>query len=133
MKALLHPYLCKLFISADLKQHSVKARNRPAAPLCSKSISPLISSSLCGYRSGATKPQPLAKLRWWINQIRSSGLQMWQDCNKCHILKSPLLLVYQMLVSSRIQFYRCCANLFWRTYTTLSVYWVVSVMINLLT
>lgn len=30
----------------DLKQHSVRARNRPAAPLCSKSISLLISSFL---------------------------------------------------------------------------------------
>lgn len=42
MRELLHPYLCKLFISADLKRHCVKAHSRPAAWLCSKSISLLI-------------------------------------------------------------------------------------------
>lgn len=93
----------KPFISADLKQHSVKAYNRAAALLCSKSISLLICSSLCCSPSAATKPQRLqVKMLNKSNPLKqlicvkiASECRIWKRTtfaclsNVCHI-KDPV-------------------------------------------
>lgn len=123
MRTLLHPYLSKLFISADLQQHSVKAHNRPTAPLCSKSISLLIPIlCVCVCVCVATGAVQLSHIHSKVKIV-----------NRTNLLKE---LIDVMIAGKAVSAFPLCSpratpvscrarNLLLETKTTVSVNWLL--------